>query len=272
MTKKLSPEEKEARKVARVAKNTSPAEAPKAPLKKLPMIEEQEVVVQLGQLSASIDWKHRGLQEQLQGWAARFSERYQLDVDHPAIAVEQAWPTAYATYKIDRDGYGLRNKITINELHLERPQWAILRTLLHEMLHEWQHQFGTPSIMVCHNKEMREKATEFGLIISDEGFTQHRKGAFVSLLREFNVEVPDEDLSKPIDAQGRPVGKCNVTVKKLGKDGKPKSNYTLKKWSCACTNVRCNVDLEATCGKCKMPFAKQEPPVQAVKGGQTQSS
>jgi predicted SprT family Zn-dependent metalloprotease len=50
-----------------------------------------------------------------------------------------------------------------------RTTTRILSTLVHEMVHLWQHHFGTPSRRSYHNKEWAAKMREVGLIPSDTG-------------------------------------------------------------------------------------------------------
>src|SRR5262249_14968218 len=45
----------------------------------------------------------------------------------------------------------------------------ILSTLVHEMVHLWQHHFGKPSRRTYHNKEWAAKMKAVGLVPSDSG-------------------------------------------------------------------------------------------------------
>jgi len=48
-----------------------------------------------------------------------------------------------------------------------RPLELVLSTLVHEMVHHWQHHFGTPSPSNPHNKEWASKMESIGLMPSD---------------------------------------------------------------------------------------------------------
>ena len=50
-----------------------------------------------------------------------------------------------------------------------RATMDILSTLAHEMVHVWQHHFGTPSRNGYHNQEWASKMREIGLIPTDTG-------------------------------------------------------------------------------------------------------
>jgi hypothetical protein len=55
----------------------------------------------------------------------------------------------------------LRAEIVMSRTHIVRHGWReALHTLLHEMVHQWQHETGRP---VDHGPEFREKAREVGL-------------------------------------------------------------------------------------------------------------
>jgi len=51
----------------------------------------------------------------------------------------------------------------------------IFQTLVHEMAHLWQHEFGTPSRTNYHNKQWAEKMESFGLMPSSTGKKGGRK-------------------------------------------------------------------------------------------------
>ena len=58
----------------------------------------------------------------------------------------------------------LTDEIALNPTHFrDRPQEEVLATLAHEMVHLWQHHFGTPGRGRYHNKEWAEKMKSIGL-------------------------------------------------------------------------------------------------------------
>src|SRR5665647_1386293 len=50
-----------------------------------------------------------------------------------------------------------------------RPIEAVMSTLVHEMVHHWQHHFGTPSRSNPHNREWATKMVALGLQPSKTG-------------------------------------------------------------------------------------------------------
>ena len=58
----------------------------------------------------------------------------------------------------------LTDEIALNPSHFrDRPQEEVLATLAHEMVHLWQHHFGTPGRGRYHNREWAEKMKSIGL-------------------------------------------------------------------------------------------------------------
>jgi predicted SprT family Zn-dependent metalloprotease len=58
----------------------------------------------------------------------------------------------------------LTDEIALNPTHFrDRPQEEVLATLAHEMVHLWQHHFGTPGRGRYHNKEWAGKMKSIGL-------------------------------------------------------------------------------------------------------------
>lgn len=68
------------------------------------------------------------------------------------------------------DGKEVTDEIALNPSHFKaRTTEQSLSTLVHEMVHLWQHHYGKPSRSGYHNKEWAEKMTDVGLIPSDTG-------------------------------------------------------------------------------------------------------
>ena len=68
------------------------------------------------------------------------------------------------------DPQEVTDEIALNPTHFaDRTQTQTLSTLVHEMVHLWQHHFGTPSRAGYHNKEWAAEMREIGLIPSDTG-------------------------------------------------------------------------------------------------------
>lgn len=87
--------------------------------------------------AATDTWSYQPLYEELVTWCARFNHAFFGGVlPPPAISLDRG--RALGTYTPWRDGLALKYRININSKHLRRAKADVLRTLLHEMLHEWE--------------------------------------------------------------------------------------------------------------------------------------
>ncbi|WFS69541.1 SprT-like domain-containing protein (plasmid) [Agrobacterium leguminum] len=69
-----------------------------------------------------------------------------------------------------KDGAVVTDEIALNPAHFSlRTTEQILSTLVHEMVHLWQHHFGKPSRGGYHNREWAEKMHAVGLVPSSSG-------------------------------------------------------------------------------------------------------
>ena len=197
----------------------------------------------LKEFATATDWKYSEFVAWLHRWAGLLNDRLQLKLETPAIRVDRIRARAIGSYLNGHNGFGLEHEITFNTRYLNKHDPAdCLDTLLHELIHEWQYLHGTPGKWNYHNKEFRDKARSFGLVIDERGRSIGvESGPFTQLLEEFGVDT--STLPLPSDGPGR--GRC------LG-------NSKMKKWSCGCTNVRCAVELRARCEKCGRIFDRAE--------------
>ena len=67
------------------------------------------------------------------------------------------------------DGKSVCHEINLSQRHLDRPLIAVFGTLVHEMAHLWQQDFGKPSKNGYHNKEWGGKMKQLGLHPSNTG-------------------------------------------------------------------------------------------------------
>ena len=72
---------------------------------------------------------------------------------------------------IGRDGGERRDEICLNPRHFlaNTGDLELLQTLVHEQVHQWQTQFGKPSLRTYHNREWADKMLSVGLTPSDTG-------------------------------------------------------------------------------------------------------
>lgn len=192
------------------------------------------------------DWKHADLVQRLHMWAGRFStELFKIELPTPAIQVEKIRRGALGTFRHGRNGFGLRDEITINIRFLGgQPFVELLATLAHEQLHQWQSRVGKPSHArggSYHNKEFRAKAKELGLIVDEAGHQRVESGRFTALLSQYG-----QDVSELLGNQS-PLAHRRQGFSKL------------KKWSCRCTNVRVAIEeFHARCLKCEVVFRRAD--------------
>jgi hypothetical protein len=68
-----------------------------------------------------------------------------------------------------RNGSESTHEISLNPDVLELPPIETMQTLVHEMVHLWQQEFGLPSRRTYHNTEWAEKMQDIGLMPSETG-------------------------------------------------------------------------------------------------------
>ncbi len=164
------------------------------------------------------------------------------DLPEVAISVETLDRRQYGHYKVGRDGLGLRWRVALNLLHMNRPRTEILRTLCHEILHAAHDQYGKAKGKNPHGKEFREWSDLCGIPCNDKGQNLgiDPAGLFAAYCKRHKVEG---DLA-PL-----------VEQKKVPKAAGSK----LKKWTCDCgVNLRAAVEIDVTCNECGSKFVKQD--------------
>lgn len=116
-----------------------------------------------------------------------------------------------AQYLLVRNPQGLQYEITFNEEHYIQGnrrdgkegkvwrfgEWALLETLTHELIHEWQQTVGKDPVKlgkVYHNKEFVQKCESIGLHpkLGPGYHTRVADGAFEIYLKELNIPKPTE--------------------------------------------------------------------------------
>jgi hypothetical protein len=158
-------------------------------------------------------------------------------------------------YHLMRTGLGVRWALNLNPVHLARPVFEVLATLLHELAHAWQHEHGTPSKPPHHNREFRDRCEAFG-IPTDEG--GHDLGVrhgtpFEDYCRRHGTAYPPSPgaAEPPAGTPSLPGPSPLLPVP----PARPKGSK-MKKWTCPCgVNVRVAIAaFDATCNKCGGPF------------------
>ncbi|MDR1277956.1 MAG: SprT-like domain-containing protein [Treponema sp.] len=175
------------------------------------------------------------------------------------------------------------HEINLNPDYLDRPFEEWHATLVHEMAHLWQEDFGCPSRAAYHNREWAGMMERLGLIPSVTGkpggkktgqtVTQYIDGkglfirAFKSLsagsLKELRLTyLPARRSPEPAGKKGREKdreGEGNGGVDWKDKNtGRGAEKYTSKKkYACPCgNNAWGRPGLKLICGDCMAPFAE----------------
>ena len=168
------------------------------------------------------------------------------------------------------------HEISLTPLTLYRSPIEVFSTLVHEQVHLWQWDFGSPSRNGYHNKEWANKMEEVGLMPSDTGKSGGKKTgqsmthfiieggryeeSFKDMPEEFTLPFAslEGDLFKSL-INGNPSttskkGKMNpidARLKKLRTVSRKKTKYT-------CPNCNVNVwgkpSLHINCGDCNEAF------------------
>jgi hypothetical protein len=216
------------------------------------------------------DWEYAEQARFLYRWAVVFKERL-LDpvlvtdrrrLPDPVISFDRMRHETLAAYTLARNPQGLLYEITFNTMHLGRAQWETLETLLHEMVHLWQQNFGQHAVKppkVYHNAEFVAKCESLGLHPRPAVGSHWRPadGLFEMLMREHGIAPPDYVVVS--------LGEKRFDWWDLGKEQKGRS--TLAKWSCGCQNVRVGTkEFYAQCLRCGNIFVKVEAEAQQEAG------
>ena len=155
-------------------------------------------------------------------------------------------------YHLRRNGLGVRWAVNLNPVHLARPLYQVLATLLHEMAHAWQHEHGTPSKPPHHNREFRDRCQALG-IPTDEG--GHDLGVrdgtpFEDYCSRHGVVFPTQA------SEGGTAAEPGAPSPLLPAPPATPRGSKLKKWTCPCgVNVRVAIaGFDATCNRCGEKF------------------
>ena len=210
-------------------------------------------------------FNHKLFNNELPGCILNFSR---LRGTHGFLAPER-WK------RIDEDNFGT-HEISLTPTTLYRTPLEIFSTLVHEMVHLWQWEFGSPSRNGYHNKEWAAKMKEVGLIPSNTGKPGGKETGqkmthyievggpyqkafekmpdryilpFTSLDGELMKSLIEGSTSKPdSDEKG---SERSERLRKLRPQSRKKTKYS-------CPGCKANVwgkpELNLICGNCDEPF------------------
>jgi hypothetical protein len=143
-------------------------------------------------------------------------------------------------FRRGHNGFGLVGEIALNQRYLHEVEpWEHLGTLLHELIHVWQEVHGRQEKGNYHNKQFRNKAARYGLIVDEGGHQQY---------------MPDSPFSRLLEAHGVEFPSIPHPEQQVPREAK------LKKWLCGCNppvNVRvARNDFHAKCLRCQQLFVR----------------
>lgn len=143
------------------------------------------------------------------------------------------------------------DEISLNPWTFEdRTNEEILSTLAHEMVHLWQHTFGTPK-KTHHDKEWASKMEEIGLMPSSTGLPGgKRTGRNVSHFIIDDETTAFKKAIKTIDFELEIIGKMGPKISK----GSRRSKYTCPQCE---VNAYGKKELSLICGSCNEQMEEQ---------------
>jgi hypothetical protein len=194
-------------------------------------------------------WDHQEIARILHEWFERFNREFFADrLPLSFLRFEPSRSTTLGHYLRGRNSVGALHEINLNTLHLDRPLYEVLATLLHEMTHEWQDLFGRSSKRGYHNREFTAKCQALGIPCTG-GYSSYTVGyadPFVALLRQHGIEV------------AMPTAMSDQAPESPDRSPKLRGTSTLKKWRCQCTNIRAAVTVVAVCLRCGHRFRRMD--------------
>lgn len=207
------------------------------------------IAIRDNELSES-EWALNPLVQELYWFVDFFNIAFFKDakVPVPALTFEKTNIKSLGYYRIGFNDWAVRDQINLNKIYLHRPLFETLQTLVHEMVHSWEHTHLDKDERTTnwyHKTGFKNKMAQIGIETNDKGMHKKVGDPFIHLLRQHGVTFSGYTMEK---------GLIIIPIKK-----KPKGKSKLSKWSCGCTNVRVGVkSLEALCLKCNNMFEKIE--------------
>jgi len=160
-------------------------------------------------------------------------------------------------FVIGRNGLGVKWAVNLNLIHLARPVYQVVSTLLHEALHSWEHSWGTPARPPYHSAAFRARCEAMGIPTDERGHDLgvRRGSPFEEYCRRHGVAFPEEK-SAAIRAEDLHAAPPPLLP---APPARP-SGSRLLKYRCPCgVNVRvAGRAFRATCNRCGGLFRLQE--------------
>jgi hypothetical protein len=152
------------------------------------------------------------------------------------------------------------HEISLNPQTLAREPKLVLSTLVHEMVHLWQQDFGTPSRRAYHNKQWAQKMESVGLIPSHTGEPGGNKtGQNMTHYIEAGGRF-DKAFEAMPEAYLLPFTSREYGMQGSGKTGAKTKDKSKLKYTCpvCAVNVWGKVGLYLKCGDCDQELEPEE--------------
>ncbi len=146
---------------------------------------------------------------------------------------------------------GIYHELALNpDVFIRQTDQQVVQTLLHEMVHAWQHKYGKPGARGYHNKEWAQKMIVVGLMPSSTGAV----GGNVTGQRMSDYIIPNGPFV-------RAYAKLKASGWKLRLQSAPRAGQTVTvnyKTKFSCPNCGLNVwgkpDARVDCRDCSVPM------------------
>lgn len=205
---------------------------------------DDRINAELATHAAAADWAFADHSAILHSWAVTINERL-LDgvLPTPALSFEQERGGVLGTYRIGRDGLGLRFRVNLPPTTLRRPLATVIAVLCHELVHGWEESvLGRRRGGRYHTVAFRKKAREIGIPTCAAGIYAGiaAESPIARLLAEQGVQ-PDQYLTSAAEPQRQ-----------------TRSGSRLVRWKCLCTRVwaSAGVSVDARCVRCGTSFTR----------------
>jgi predicted SprT family Zn-dependent metalloprotease len=168
----------------------------------------------------------------------------------------------FAWDRWENAGGELIHEISLAPILLKRELKDVMGTLVHEMAHQWQQDFGKPQRPGYHDKEWAKKMCEIGLIPTSTG----EPGGKMTGQSMTHWIQPDGPFEKAFAAMPETVRLPWVTGANLTKavpgsekEKKQKARNKIKYTCPACdANVWGKPDMKIVCGECEEGYEPQD--------------
>lgn len=218
-----------------------------------------------------------------------YSELQQAYDFYNAELFENQLPACLLTLQREKKTYGyfsaqrfvrIEDGVKTDEIAMNPAYFAVcpivevMQTLVHEMVHAWQHHHGKPGRRRYHNKEWGDKMEAVGLMPSDTGKPGGKKtgesvadypiegGRFLEatdrLLKTFKLSWTDRFPARHVNAAALANATAEGLLEGLGEEGAESGpvKSTRTKYTClTCeTNVWGKANLKLMCGECGFQY------------------